>query len=257
MLESATSVPHPQVDLAKGEQRHRSPAAEPTGAIPVIVDADGPGGRPLTLAQSGAILLYLARRPAASCRDRERRAIAQTVADARVTDARRRRRHLRAVGTRPREVPGTSRSSRALLHYLGARCAARGPRMARDEPSIADFALYPIYGCARRSSTPPAGCPICGRWRRLAARPGVARGDAAGRVRSSVAVSAADLDAGQCRRRRRRRALISVNRRPPISTGLCPASSGLPNPGSGPACRGGDIRGGRNSARDDPSPSRA
>ena len=42
-----------KVDLTKGEQR--SPEflrLNPVGAIPVIVDQDGPGGRPLTLTQS-------------------------------------------------------------------------------------------------------------------------------------------------------------------------------------------------------------
>jgi glutathione S-transferase len=49
------------VDLAKGE--HKTPqflAMNPNGQIPVIVDHDGPGGKPLTLAQSTAILLYCA-----------------------------------------------------------------------------------------------------------------------------------------------------------------------------------------------------
>jgi GSH-dependent disulfide-bond oxidoreductase len=32
----------------------------PAGTVPVIVDPDGPGGRPITIVQSGAILLYLA-----------------------------------------------------------------------------------------------------------------------------------------------------------------------------------------------------
>jgi len=48
-------------DLAKGE--HRTPqflALNPNGQIPVIVDSDGPGGKPLTLSQSTAILLYAA-----------------------------------------------------------------------------------------------------------------------------------------------------------------------------------------------------
>jgi len=46
---------HP-VDLAKGEHRTAAfLAMNPNGQIPVIVDHEGPGGRPLTLSQSSAI----------------------------------------------------------------------------------------------------------------------------------------------------------------------------------------------------------
>jgi GST-like protein len=51
---------HP-VDLAKGE--HKTPqflAMNPFGVIPVMIDRDGPGGKPLTLHQSSAILVYAA-----------------------------------------------------------------------------------------------------------------------------------------------------------------------------------------------------
>ena len=51
---------HP-IALEKGE--HKTPsflAMNPNGQIPVIVDRDGPGGRPLTLSQSTAILMYCA-----------------------------------------------------------------------------------------------------------------------------------------------------------------------------------------------------
>src|SRR5690349_4379298 len=50
-----------KIDLTKGE--HKTPsflAMNPNGQIPVIVDKDGPGGKPLTLSQSTAILLYAA-----------------------------------------------------------------------------------------------------------------------------------------------------------------------------------------------------
>jgi GST-like protein len=49
------------VDLAKGEHKTAQfLAMNPNGQIPVIVDHDGPGGKPLTLSQSTAILLYCA-----------------------------------------------------------------------------------------------------------------------------------------------------------------------------------------------------
>lgn len=49
---------HP-VYLTKGE--HKTPqflAMNPNAQVPVIVDSEGPGGKPITLSQSGAILLY-------------------------------------------------------------------------------------------------------------------------------------------------------------------------------------------------------
>src|SRR6187455_1063486 len=50
-----------KVDLQGGEQRKPEfLAVNPDGAIPAIVDHDGPGGKRLALAQSAAIVLYLA-----------------------------------------------------------------------------------------------------------------------------------------------------------------------------------------------------
>jgi GST-like protein len=51
---------HP-IDLAKGD--NKTPqflALNPNGQIPVIVDNEGPGGKPITLSQSSAILMYAA-----------------------------------------------------------------------------------------------------------------------------------------------------------------------------------------------------
>src|SRR5205809_8000992 len=51
---------HP-LDLGKGEQKSPSfLAMNPNGQIPVIVDSDGPGGKPVTVSQSVAVLLYCA-----------------------------------------------------------------------------------------------------------------------------------------------------------------------------------------------------
>ena len=62
MLEE-TGLPYRlhKVDIGKGEQfRPEFLAINPNNKIPAIVDQDGPGGKPITLFESGAILIYLA-----------------------------------------------------------------------------------------------------------------------------------------------------------------------------------------------------
>jgi GSH-dependent disulfide-bond oxidoreductase len=55
-------VVHP-IDIAKGDQfRPEFLAVSPNNKIPAIVDHDGPGGSPISVFESGAILQYLGRK---------------------------------------------------------------------------------------------------------------------------------------------------------------------------------------------------
>jgi GST-like protein len=62
MLEE-TGLPYRvhKIDISKGDQfKPEYVAINPNSKIPAIADSEGPGGKPLTLFESGAILVYLA-----------------------------------------------------------------------------------------------------------------------------------------------------------------------------------------------------
>ena len=172
---------HP-VDLQAGA--NRTPeflAMNPNGQIPVIVDSDGPGGKPVTLSQSMAILMYCAEKSgkflpkdAAS-----RPAFLQALMSA-ATD----------IGPTLGTIFGISRSKdphkptqemfegrwKAYLKVWDDRLATQ-KCCAGDEVTIADFALYGAW--ARAKGVLPhccSGFANVDRWAaEMAARPAIGR----------------------------------------------------------------------------------
>lgn len=174
-----------KIDLMAGQQ-HRPEflRINPAAAIPAIVDHEGPGGAPLTLSQSGAILVYLAEKtgrflPA----DPVRRAyafqwLAQALSDTSAASA-----AIFLLGT---FAPDKSEANVhffedrvvKFLRHADARLAER--EYLADELSIADFALYPVANVRRGLVDAAGDLPHLVRWMAaLGGRPTVARALAA------------------------------------------------------------------------------
>ena len=142
-----------KLELMKGEQR--TPEflkINPAGAIPVIIDPDGPGGMPITLAQSGAIAIYAAEKTGKFLpQDPLRRALALQWLMYAVTDC------ASASMTvffetvlLPEKHPANQKfcEERMLRYFRVANGRLENREWLADELSIADFGLYPL--CAVR-----------------------------------------------------------------------------------------------------------
>ncbi len=171
-----------KLNLAAGEQRKPEYLAiNPAGTIPAIVDHEGPGGKPLALAQSGAIALYLAEKTAKLLpKDPARRAAALqwfmfACTDCAVTGGA----IFQLANNAPEKAPANiAFFEERLLRFFGVfdrRLAER--EYLSDEYSVADVAFYPVAN-QRKSALEQAGVfPSLLAWiARVGARPAVARG---------------------------------------------------------------------------------
>jgi GST-like protein len=171
-----------RVDLMKGEQRSEVfLKINPAGTIPVIVDPEGPDGKPFTLSQSAAIALYAAEKTGRYLpRDLARRTEAMkwvmfTVSDCAAASM---LMFFEAV-LLPEKVPANAAfaEQRFVRFVRVAEQRLAGREWLADELSIADFSLYPV--CAVRQKVIDAldDVPNLRRWMAaLAARDGVQRG---------------------------------------------------------------------------------
>jgi GST-like protein len=171
-----------KVDLTKGESH--TPEflkINPAGLIPVIVDHDGPGGKPLTLAQSGAIILYAAEKAGRFLpKDAIRRAMAyqwftQGLSDVAGTSGA----LFRVENSVPEKVPGNTEYFRKLLLGFFSVCDAHlaHHEFLADEFSIAELMLYPNYALRKSMLDQAGGFTDLHRWgTAVASRPGIQKG---------------------------------------------------------------------------------
>lgn len=170
-----------KVNLFNNEQQ--SPeflAVNPAGQIPAIVDPDGPGGRPLTLAQSAAIAIYLAEKSGRFIpSDPERRVLALqwfmfTLADMAPASA-----NLFLLGVQaPEKSPANLEwlNTRMFRFFRLADARLERREWLADELSIADFALYPVVAVRKPQLDAAGGLANLQRWRAtIADRPAVAK----------------------------------------------------------------------------------
>lgn len=183
MLAEAELAFHTHIlDLKAGE--HKTPEfrkINPVGAVPVIIDPDGPGGEPLTLAQTGAICLYIAEKTGRFVpKDPRTRFMAfqyfmQAMSDVVLYSG--------AYSFSLMRFPEPNEASTKvfkdpLLEHMGyfdQRLA--DVEFLAGEISIADIALYPAVNQRWELIEESGGLPNLDRWRQMmAARPGIAKG---------------------------------------------------------------------------------
>jgi GST-like protein len=160
---------HPVNIHEKNQFTAEHTARNPYQKVPVIVDSDGPGGEPVTVFESGAILLYAAEKTGKLYgKDaRDRIEVQKWFAL-----------HLNAALPLLSQV----RANPALLGGAERVCGVIEGRLAdqeffSSEFSIADLVLYPRIAGWAEESLPLSNYPNLSRWKEtVAARPAIQRG---------------------------------------------------------------------------------
>jgi GST-like protein len=171
-----------KLNLQAGDQRKPDYLKiNPAAAIPAIVDDEGPGGKPLALAQSGAIVLYVAEKSGRFLpQDPARRATALQWLMHACSDV------AGASGTIFQLSMAAPEKSAANVEFFEKRLVnalrvADGRLADReylvDEISVADLALYPVVATRKPVIDKHGGLPHLAKWaERMASRPGIAKG---------------------------------------------------------------------------------
>ncbi len=170
---------HP-VNIGKGDQfKPEFVAVNPNSKIPAIVDSDGPGGKPLAVFESGAILVYLAEKTNRFMTKENRYVVLQWLMF-----------QMGGVGPMFGQVHHFLRAAKEMVPYAIERYTTETRRLysvlndhlknhqyLADEYSIADIATYPWIARYEWHKTELNEFSHVKRWfDAIAARPAVQRG---------------------------------------------------------------------------------
>jgi GST-like protein len=173
---------HP-IDIGVGDQfKPEFLKISPNNKMPAMVDQDGPGGKPMPLFESGAILLYLASKTGkflpADIRDRwstlqwlmfQMGGVGPMLGQAH---------HFRnyAQVKIPYAIDRYVNEAKRIYGVIDRRLA-QSPYIACDEYTIADMAIWPWLRLPDKQGVDKADFPHFCRWfDKIAARPAVQRG---------------------------------------------------------------------------------
>ena len=171
------------VDIGAGEQfRPEFLAISPNNKIPAIVDPDGPDGEPITLFESGAILLYLAAKTGRflpqDLRGKYRTMEWLMFQMGSVGPMLGQAHHFRLYAPEklPYAVDRYSNEARRLYQVIDRRLE-KSRFIAGDEYTIADIAIFPWLRNWKNQGIELADYPRLKPWfEGIAARPAVERG---------------------------------------------------------------------------------
>ena len=171
------------VDIGAGAQfQPQFLAVSPNNKIPAITDPDGPDGMPISLFESGAILLYLAAKTGKflPATDRERFEVLQWLMFqiGSVGPMLGQAHHFRIYAPEPitYAIDRYSNEAKRLYGVIDKRLA-RSPFLGGREYSIADIATFPWLRSWENQGVTLSDYPHLEKWyEAIAARPAVQRG---------------------------------------------------------------------------------
>ena len=171
------------VNIGAGDQfQPQFLAVSPNNKIPAITDPDGPDGKPISLFESGAILLYLAAKTGKflPATDRERFEVLQWLMFqiGSVGPMLGQAHHFRIYAPEPitYAIDRYSNEAKRLYGVIDKRLA-RSPFLGGREYSIADIATFPWLRSWENQGVTLSDYPHLEKWyEAIAARPAVQRG---------------------------------------------------------------------------------